>query len=403
MMLAAMAGCYRLTHSGIGIDWTPSWLEAEPPFSWKPLTAVEKSGNYRLYSTRSIQFSPDSQGLLIAYTYVRDRTDGAAQIATLDLASGKLLPDTLDLCSRIQTLRTAPDGSVVLAAANDDGGLGKGLIARLVRSRETVEVQGDNVAAFFGRGSRIAYLIANGSVDNPKLPGLYLRAYDLERRAFVDPAMPERAEPKAAQELGIRLPDSPRWHIDQVEIDEVGARLLAIATVDRTDHPLFAELHAIVRERGGAGIALEKYLLQFDLRTRALSLHPFNKAVLTHFDGGPKGTSPRIVRAFIAADGEVFFFVHGQNSAFRYADGAVRPFVTTRAVDDEKLPLAGLDRMAVSADRRWLALNYYRAQRTYDRHMQDRLVVLDVATGRIARSPTWLEFQNVPCHQAPAG
>ena len=149
------------------------------------------------FDAREIEFSPDSRTLLVSFVYEKETSE--PEWALLDLRAMAMRDTALEVCGKQSTktdgltdVRTSPDGAFTLGRRVQSKSAAPGLFMRPAAAGPLTEVSAFNPDYFFMRGSDVIVLTRNvfpaESAQEGGADGIYIRAYDLRRQTYVDPA-----------------------------------------------------------------------------------------------------------------------------------------------------------------------------------------------------------------------
>lgn len=335
------------------------------------------------FDAREIEFSPDSRTLLVSFVYEKETSE--PEWALLDLRAMAMRDTALEVCGKQSTktdgltdVRTSPDGAFILGRRVQSKSAAPGLFMRPAAAGPLTEVSAFNPDYFFMRGSDAIVLTRNvfpaESAQEGGADGIYIRAYDLRRKTYVDPRNLEPVSSAETDQIVLsRVAYAGLAPFDAIGLGPENRSLVFVGQAESDEAPVLEPLKAALKAKGESIAYADVLLFQLDRENGTLRLHPLMEKILSD-PILPEGSKfPRIARVSMGSDGSIFFVLWGGPTVFRFRDGAIAAVMNL----PPQIETAKIQSFAVSPDEKWLAL------RAWARDNADVDAIVANSVGRI--------------------
>lgn len=317
------------------------------------------------FTAQEVVFSPDSHTLMIAFTY--EKRSGGPEWAVIDLPTMAMKDVALELCARqpsrvddLTDVQASPDSAFLLGRRAGDDAADSGLFMRAAAGGPLTKVSAFNPDYFFMRqGDAIVltrYVFSAESAEEGGIDGIYVRAYDLRRKTYLDPRTWEPVSSAAADQLVLsRSEYAGLTPFDAIGLGPADRNLVFVGQAQSDDAPALAPLKATLGAKGEVITYDDRLLFQLDRQTGELRLHPLMEQIQSDPVLLSRMASPRIALVQMAENGDLYFVLRNLPVVFRFRGGVL----TAVMAMPRQIDVARVQSFAVSPDEKWLALRVW--------------------------------------------
>lgn len=339
------------------------------------------------FDAQSVAFSPDSRTLVIAYSY-RPRTKRTTAWAVLDLASLSMNDASSEVCDKepaapdyLSGIRKSPDGRFILANGTKDSPVGPGLFMREAGGSLT-KIADFSPTYFFLKSGEVIYLTAHVYPSRAAVEavphGTYVRAYDLQRRTYVDPRTFEPVPSPTSNQLTLPYKEyASLTPFAPIGLASDGRHIVFQGQAATDSAPALTKLKEALAAKGEKIAYRSQLLFQLDLDSGEFSVHPLTDLVFSDPNLRVQRKPPQIGLVRLTKDGDIFFTVRGVPAVLEFHNGAITRFVDLPPSIDTEWAQS----FAVSPDRKWVTF-VQRSRQTPGSGWNTDAFVLD-ATGKV--------------------